>query len=86
MQDLKSSRLIYAKGFLFFALGIVSATLLLVETPNLKVAGLLALMVWAFCRAYYFAFYVIEHYVDSTFKFSGLWSFVRYLLRKKRKS
>ena len=54
------------------------------EAPNLKVAALLALMVWAFCRAYYFAFYVIEHYVDSSFKFSGLWSFARYLLRKKR--
>ena len=72
------------KGALFFALGIASAVLLLMEAPSLKVAALLALMVWAFCRAYYFAFYVIKHYVDSRYKFSGLWSFALYLLRKKR--
>ena len=54
------------------------------ETPSVKVAVLLALMVWAFCRAYYFAFYVIGHYVDSSYKFSGRWSFARYLLLRKR--
>ncbi len=32
--------------------------------------------------AYYFAFYVIEHYVDPGYRFAGLWSFVRYVLRK----
>ena len=36
----------------------------------------LALTIWAFCRAYYFAFYVIEHYVDPGFKYAGLWDFV----------
>ena len=49
----------------------------------MTVAVLLVLIVWAFCRAYYFVFYVIEHYVDSRFRFSGLWAFARYLLRKK---
>jgi hypothetical protein len=43
------------------------------------VAVLLAIAVWCFCRAYYFAFYVIEKYVDPTFRFSGLGSAVRYL-------
>jgi len=33
--------------------------------------------------AYYFAFYVIEHYVDPGYRFAGLWSFVRYVLRKR---
>jgi len=27
---------------------------------------------------YYFAFYVIQHYVDPAYRFSGLWSFVCY--------
>jgi hypothetical protein len=40
---------------------------------------LLAMSVWCFCRAYYFAFYVIEHYVDPGFHFSGLGSFVKYI-------
>ena len=37
------------------------------------------------CRAYYFAFYVIERYADPSFKFSGLWSFVRYLTTRHRR-
>ena len=49
-----------------------------------KAALLLAICVWSFCRAYYFAFYVIEHYVDPQYKFAGLSSFVLYLLRKPR--
>jgi hypothetical protein len=28
-------------------------------------------------------FYVIERYVDSSYRFAGITSFVRYLLRKK---
>ena len=35
----------------------------------------LALVIWCFCRFYYFAFYVIERYVDPGYKFSGLGSF-----------
>ena len=45
---------------------------------------LLAVTVWCFCRFYYFAFYVIEHYVDPGYRFSGLWSFALYLLSKRR--
>jgi hypothetical protein len=84
MTDLKDPRLIYLKGLLFLVLGCLAAGLVLAERPTLKVAALLALAVWAFCRAYYFAFYVIEHYVDSNYKFAGLSSFVTYLLRRSR--
>jgi hypothetical protein len=84
MADLKSPTLIYLKGLLFLVVGLVAAGLLLAEAPTLKVAALLAIAVWSFCRAYYFAFYVIEHYVDPGFKFAGLGSFVMYLIRGKR--
>ncbi len=84
MRDLKSASAIWFKGWLFLFLGIVSAALLILEQPTLKTAGLLALAVWSFCRAYYFAFYVIQHYVDDGYKFSGLISFCRYLLARKR--
>jgi hypothetical protein len=62
----------------------VTAILLVLELATLKGALLLAVSIWAFCRAYYFAFYVIEKYVDPGYRFSGLLSFVRYLVRKKR--
>ncbi|MCL4181172.1 MAG: hypothetical protein KJ072_25935 [Verrucomicrobia bacterium] len=83
MKDIESPRVIYLKGALFLMLGLGSAALLLAEAATLKVAVLLAFTVWGFCRAYYFAFYVIEHYVDPGYRFSGLLSFAAYLLRKK---
>jgi hypothetical protein len=86
MKDLTAPRWIKFKGVLFLIVGLLAATLLLLETPTLKVAVLLAIAIWCFCRAYYFAFYVIEKYVDSTFRFSGLWSAVRYLCGRPRRS
>ena len=85
MKDLTNPAWIKAKGILFLIVGILSATLLLVEHPTWKVAALLAVTVWCFCRFYYFAFYVIERYVDSSYKFSGLWSFVQYLTNRRKK-
>lgn len=86
MRDLKSPGWIKAKGLLFLVLGLTAGAFLLLETPRLKTAFLLALCVWSFCRFYYFAFYVIEHYVDSSYKFSGLASFFKYLwFRRSRR-
>ena len=82
MSDIRDPRLLYFKGGLFLFLGALSAGILLVEHPDWRFAVLLALAVWGFARAYYFAFYVIQHYVDPAFRFSGLWAFVGYLLRK----
>jgi len=86
MADIRSARLLYFKGGLFVFLGLAAAGLLLAEHPEWKTAALLALAIWAFARAYYFAFYVIEHYVDSEFKFAGLWAFARYLVRRGRRN
>ena len=85
MKDLTSPTWIKVKGLLFLLIGLLSSTLLILEQPSLKIAVLLAIAVWCFCRFYYFAFYVIEHYVDPTFRFSGLWSFVGYLWSKRKR-
>ncbi len=82
MKDLTNPAWIKAKGILFLFLRVVSAVLLFFERPTLRVAALLLIAVWSFCRFYYFAFYVLEHYVDPTYEFSGLFSLARYLLRK----
>ncbi len=74
----------FLKAALFLVIGTVTATLLLAESWSWKTALLLALLVWSFCRAYYFAFYVLERYVDPDFKFSGLGSLVAYLWRRKK--
>ena len=84
MTDLTNPRLIKLKGVLFLLIGIASAVLLVLEQPTIRVAILLAIAIWCFCRFYYFAFYVIEHYVDPSYRFSGLWSFARYLASRRK--
>jgi hypothetical protein len=83
MRDLTSARWIKIKGILFLFLGMAAAVLLVLEHPTLKVAALLSLAIWSFCRFYYFAFYVIQHYVDPGYRFAGLGSFLAYLLKRK---
>jgi hypothetical protein len=65
-------------------LGLLASALLLFEHPALKIAVLLAIAIWSFCRFYYFAFYVIQHYVDPSYRFSGLISLVRYLIHQRK--
>jgi uncharacterized membrane protein YjjP (DUF1212 family) len=84
MGDITNKRLLYAKGALLLALGLLAAGMALLLYPDWRLAALLAIAVWAFCRAYYFAFYVVEHYADAGFKFAGLSSFVRYLWQRRR--
>jgi hypothetical protein len=81
MKDLTDARWIKLKGILFLLVGLIAALMVILEMPTLKVGVLLAIAIWCFCRFYYFAFYVIERYVDPSYRFSGLWSFARYMLR-----
>ena len=83
MRDLTDARWIKLKALLFLLIGITAAVLLWLELPTWRVGILLALVVWSFCRAYYFAFYVIERYIDPQFRFSGLWSAMKYLCSRR---
>jgi hypothetical protein len=85
MKDLTSHRWIKIKGLLFLLVGIIAGALIVLEASSWKIAALLAIAIWCFCRFYYFAFYVIEHYVDPGYKFSGLLDFAKYLLAKDRR-
>jgi hypothetical protein len=85
MKDLSNPLWIKLKGLLFLFIGIAAVVLLFLDNPTIKTAVLLAVAVWSFCRFYYFAFYVIEKYVDPAYKFSGLISFARYWFRRTPK-
>ncbi len=84
MGDIQNPRLLYAKGFMFLLIGLAAALLLILDRPKLMTAVLLATCIWAFCRAYYFAFYVIEHYADPGYKFAGLVDFAKYLFKRQK--
>lgn len=83
--DITNPRVLYFKGMLFVVLGALASILLLAQHPDLRTAGLLAIAIWAFCRAYYFAFYVIQHYIDPAYRFAGLGSVCSYLWRRRNK-
>jgi hypothetical protein len=84
MKELTNPRWIKFKGILFLVVGLFASVLLVLEHPEIKVMLLLSIALWCFCRFYYFAFYVIEHYVDPGYRFSGLWSFLRYLFSRAK--
>ena len=84
MKDLSNPFWIKLKGLLFLLIGIIAVILIFLDNPRWQTAGLLFVAIWSFCRAYYFAFYVIEKYVDSSYKFSGLISFIKYLVSRRR--
>jgi hypothetical protein len=85
MKDLSHPFWIKLKGVLFLLVGLAAAVLLFLDDPKWQTAVLLGVAVWSFCRFYYFAFYVIEQYVDPAYKFSGLIAFGRYWLRRTKK-
>ncbi|MCC6490555.1 MAG: hypothetical protein IT364_23925 [Candidatus Hydrogenedentes bacterium] len=82
-MDLTNPKWIYLKAVLFVLIGCGCFAILLMENFSIRIAVLLAVMIWAFSRAYYFAFYVIEKYVDKDYRFSGLISFASYVLRRR---
>ena len=84
MRELRSHGLIWTKAILFLVIGFISCGLILLEVPEVRVMLLLVLAIWSFCRAYYFAFYALERYVDPSYRFSGLISLARHIWAKRK--
>jgi hypothetical protein len=81
-SDIQSPWLLHTKGILFFVVGGLAAALLFVQIPTLENAALLCVMIWAFCRFYYYLFYVLERYLGREKRFAGIIDAIRYLLTK----
>ncbi len=84
MADIRTPTLLYAKGVMMLVVGNLASVLLLLRHPKATTALLLAVAVWGFCRAY-FAFYVIDHYLDPGSRHAGLIAFARHSLIRRRK-
>jgi len=82
-SDLKNPTWMYVKAVLFLLAGIISIATLLFDAPTLRNAFLLLIAIWSFCRLYYFVFYVIEKYIDPTYRFDSIYSALKYLLRRR---
>lgn len=83
-MNITNPKILKLKGLLFLLLGVLSGSILLTNSPEWRNVLLLMICIWAFCRFYYFAFYVLQHYADPTFRYSGLLDLAGYLILKKR--
>ena len=86
MANLTNPKWMYAKAAMFLIIGVMTFGLLLLPQELWARVALQLLMIWSFARAYYFAFYVIEHYVDGSYRFAGLFDFMKYLWSERRKA
>lgn len=84
MSDLKSKSLIVLKGLLFFLMAVMCAIILIAQSPTLTTVLLLALLIWSSCRFYYFLFYVLEKYVDSTMRYAGILDLLQGMKRRRK--
>lgn len=76
--------LLHAKGFLFLVLGLLSAGAILIESQNIRTILLLIITIWAFCRFYYYLFYVLEKYIGRDQKYAGILDALKYILRRRQ--
>lgn len=84
-RDLDTPWLIHFKGALFLVAGLAAAALVLIESPTLRTAALLAITIWAFCRFYYYLFYVLERYLGREQRFAGVVDALKFLLNRRSK-
>ncbi|MFN8606690.1 MAG: hypothetical protein U0931_04110 [Vulcanimicrobiota bacterium] len=82
MGDIKSPRLLFVKALLFVVAGCLASAALLLDNFSWTNLFLLATAIFSFSRFYYFCFYVIEHYIDPTYKFAGLTSVITYYRKR----
>ena len=78
--DIKSPRLLRAKGGLFLLLGLAASVLLFIENFSWQRLGLFLIAIWAFCRFYYFLFYVLHHYAGKERPYAGLFDALRWAI------
>lgn len=84
LADIKSRRLLYIKGILFLLLGSLACAIILLQNPNLRTLVPLAIAIWAFCRFYYFLFYVLENYAGRQQKYAGILDAISYLMKQEK--
>jgi hypothetical protein len=85
-DDIKTPWLIHTKGVLFVALGGLSAGLLIAEMPTVRTIALLGVTIWAFCRFYYYLFYVLDRYLGREKRFAGVLDAVRHVIKNARRT
>jgi hypothetical protein len=74
----------YLKAGLLVVIAVLCLVWIGLETQSFRVLSVTLVALWAACRAYYFAFYVIEHYIDDRYRYAGLIDFVLHHIRARK--
>ncbi len=82
-QDL-SPRWIFVKAALFAVILLMSSLIVVLDARIWVRALVIFLVIWSAARLYYFMFYVIERYVDSGYRFAGIYDCLKYLWHRKQ--
>jgi hypothetical protein len=82
--DIKSKRLLHMKGLLFLLLGLLAAGLLLFQSQNFRTLLLLLITIRAFCRFYYYLFYVLEKYIGRDQKYAGVLDALTFIVKSSQ--
>jgi hypothetical protein len=76
-------RWIFVKAGLFVLLALLALAILVLQQPTWTTAGCALALGWASARAYYFAFHVVQHWVDPEFRFRGLGHFFTWIWQRR---
>ena len=86
-MDIASLVLLKLKAALFLVIVLLCSVFLAVLVYPLltwRVAVLFVTCLWACSRAYYFCFYVMEHYAEPGFRYAGLLDLTLHLTGLKK--
>ncbi|WP_437227417.1 hypothetical protein SH661x_000339 [Planctomicrobium sp. SH661] len=87
-MDITSPALLKLKAALFLGVALIAGGLLTLQcwaSVSWQFFAFYLVSIWAFCRAYYFCFYVMQHYADPGFRYTGLLDLFLYLSGFKKK-
>lgn len=84
MADLKSKSVIIFKGLLFLLMIALSSGAVFCLAPDWRTLILLAVLVWASARFYYFLFYVLHSYVDERYKYAGIIALMKSMAQNRK--
>jgi hypothetical protein len=71
------------KVVLFALLAALAATFLLWQHPDWRTATCLVAFGWASCRIYYFLIHALQHWIDPTLRYTGLFDLLGHWYRQR---
>ena len=82
-RNLTHPWLLGLKAALFVTVALISGAQVWLDAPSAGNAALLFVSGVACARAYYFLFYVLEHWVDASLRYNGLWPLLSQIHRQR---